>query len=137
MQYTMNEISSIFLIDDDTIALTINEAVIRLTGFSLDIQTFESANSALSVLSVTDYSSFPDVIFLDINMPVKDGWEFLDEFEGLSQVALSKCQVYMLSSSVDPQDVERSKTYKSVNGFISKPLTHDKLYAILGLEVQS
>ncbi len=98
----MNEISSIFLIDDDTIALTINEAVIRLTGFSLDIQTFESANSALSVLSVTDYSSFPDVIFLDINMPVKDDWEFLDEFEGLPQVALPKCKVYMLSSSVDP-----------------------------------
>ena len=67
----------------------------------------------------------PEVIFLDLNMPIMDGWEFLDEFGKLSEE--KDIRIYILSSSVDSRDMERAKKYGMVNGFIAKPLTDAKI----------
>ncbi len=117
------------LIDDDTVTNMINTKIIR-TSFDFTISDFTNAKEALDLLQLSATSfpeQTPDLIFLDINMPHMDGWEFLTEFQKLPAQYLKKCRVIMLSSSLDREDIERSKTFSAVCEFISKPLTTDKV----------
>jgi CheY-like chemotaxis protein len=72
----------------------------------------------------------PDVIFLDIDMPLMDGFQFLDEFENLSLVTRKKCRIVMLTSSINPQDFNRSKKYPNVKMYLNKPLSHESILKI-------
>lgn len=119
---TMN----ILLIDDRDDHNYLNEIIIEQTGLFKSINSVTSGLEALEYLRVNDLEGadlpFPDLIFLDINMPFMNGWEFL---EGLEQLApsLSKVpKVYMLSTSNAVTDIKRSTQYHSVKGYISKPL---------------
>lgn len=126
-------IRSIILIDDDPIANMISTRIIE-RNFTLKVAAFTNATEALQLLKEGQHSgpeSFPAVIFLDINMPHMDGWEFLEEFQKLQTDVLTKCRVIMLTSSIDREDIQKSKTYHCVNDFISKPLTQDKLRTVL------
>jgi CheY-like chemotaxis protein len=77
---------------------------------------------------------FPHIILVDINMPVLNGWEFLEVYEKLN-IQRQKVFLYMLSSSVYEYDIEKAKGFKSVDGFISKPLTIERLKELLQLVV--
>ena len=128
------KINNILLIDDDNIFNFLNKKIIQKSLITLSIKSYVNPAKALEALR--DISAtpdiFPEIIFLDINMPIMDGWEFLDEFEKLPEKALVKCGVYILTSSIDPSDIEKSREYRCVKDFISKPLTKEILESVSG-----
>lgn len=123
----------IMLIDDDPLCILISTKIIELNP-ALKVISFSNAAAALSQLKewyVSGSEMFPDFIFLDINMPVMDGWQFLEETLKLPDGFREKCNVIMLSSSVNPIDVRKAKEYKRVSDFVSKPLTIDKVQSLM------
>lgn len=122
----------IALIDDDPIINLIHAKIItRSTDFEVMIYT--NAQRAVEQFAVwlnSEPGQLPDVIFLDINMPEMDGWEFLDAFHKMPEAVLEKCKVFMLTSSISSDDIEKSRHYRTVSDFISKPLTPEKLSAM-------
>jgi CheY-like chemotaxis protein len=128
---------TVMLIDDNEIDNLINQKMIEAASISENIYTHTGAKSAIEFLRNMERLDvardvLPDVIFLDIDMPLMDGFQFLDEFEKLSDVTKKKCKIVMLTSSINPQDFSRSKKYDNVKLYLNKPLSHD---SILKLEV--
>ncbi len=124
------KVKNIYLIDDDAIVNIISKKTFEKSGIDAKLNVHQNAIKALEelkILSEIDMNNFPEMIFLDINMPEMNGWEFLDGFENFTAEVKKNCSVYMLTSSIDPSDIKRSYTYKTVKDFISKPLTKDKL----------
>lgn len=124
---------NIMLIDDDPLCILISTKIIELNP-ALKVISFSRAEDALAQLKqwyVSGSDLFPDFIFLDINMPVMDGWQFLEEAQKLPEDFRRKVNVIMLSSSVNPIDVRKSKQFEPVSDFVSKPLTVDKLKTLI------
>jgi len=121
------------LIDDNEIDNLINEKMLEGTNFAERIYVYTSGKSALEYLQnlqrdkILEEKLIPDVIFLDINMPLMDGFQFLDEFDKLEKVIAKKSKIVMLTTSINPSDRELSDNNKYVLSFINKPLTQDYL----------
>lgn len=117
----------LLVIDDDDINIFIIKKIVEKTGYQVNMVA--KTNGQLAVDYLTELQSqqqdFPDLILIDINMPVLNGWEFLEAYEKMN--AGQKIDMYMLSSSVYENDIEKAKTYKTVKGFISKPLSINRL----------
>jgi CitB family two-component system response regulator MalR len=122
------------LVDDDPITITICERIISHTGFAAEIVSAYNGSEAFNylneVLKKNDVSLIPQLIFLDLNMPVMDGWGFLDVFNELAFPAGHVPVICILSSTVDRNDNDKAFTYPHVSKFISKPLTKDMLETI-------
>jgi len=128
---------TVMLIDDNEIDNLINQKMIEAAAITENIYTHTGAKSAIEFLKNMERLDvaekvLPDIIFLDIDMPLMDGFQFLDEFEKLSNVTKRKCKIVMLTSSINPQDFNRSKKYENVKLYLNKPLSHD---SIVKLEV--
>ncbi|MDH5602292.1 MAG: response regulator [Cyclobacteriaceae bacterium] len=123
----------VMLIDDNEIDNLINQKTIEASNFAKNIYVHSSAKSAIEFLrnveKIKDLAEqvLPDIIFLDIDMPLMDGFQFMDEFNKLSNETKSKSKVIILTSSVNPQDMNKSMNYESVMKYLTKPLTQESL----------
>ncbi len=120
------------LIDDNDTDNFISRRVIELTEFAERVIVKSSGQQALDYLQENAQSpnEIPDLIFLDINMPIMDGFMFLYEFETLPPEIQQKPKVIILSSSEDRRDVDKIITNKAVVKYITKPLTQNDLEAV-------
>lgn len=123
------------LIDDNEIDNLINQKMIEASSITENIYTHTGAKSAIEFLKNMEKVQMadqvlPDVIFLDIDMPLMDGFQFLDEFANLTPITRKKCRIIMLTSSINPQDFNRAKKYENVKLYLNKPLSHDSIVKI-------
>lgn len=127
----MRKIDHVYIIEDDAISSFIIKRIVdeRLNGKESIV--FENGQTAIQSLKHTfeNGEAVPDLIFLDINMPVMDGWEFLEALALLEPK--SPIPVFILTSSINPADMEKARSYQTVKGFLSKPFTYAKLDGIL------
>jgi CheY-like chemotaxis protein len=120
------------LIDDDLVHAFVVEKMLAKTPNCKNLLVFPDGSPAIDYFKsvATDADKLPDIVFLDINMPVIDGWAFLDEFAKIRHTLAKKISIYMLSSSVNPLDMEKAKTYTDVSEYISKPISLNQYYNI-------
>jgi len=123
----MKKYNKVILIDDSEIDNLVNKHILSRSDLADEIQVFSLAQEALDFFANTNETEYPQLILLDINMPIINGFMFLQEFSRLLGEKTNKIDVFMLSSSVDPNDIRKSEDYKFVKGFISKPLSLEHL----------
>ena len=123
----------IALVDDDKVFQLTTSRTIQAAKLTDRILQFENGEEALSFLKdhAMETDSLPDYIFLDINMPFVDGWMFLEDFATLKTDLQKNISIYMVSSSIDPKDVNRAKGNKNVQDYITKPVSREKLTELL------
>ena len=124
----------VFVIDDDHLSVFLTRHKLVLNGLSEDIESFLSAEEALDCLLNCSEENFPDLVFLDLNMPVLNGWEFLDALTAHESKFKERCSIYILTSSLDLSDTVRTKDYPMVTGLIHKPLQNEDIKAIKATE---
>jgi CheY-like chemotaxis protein len=123
----------VLIVDDDPILIMVCTRIMKITGFSEEVASAKEGREGMDYLyrqlqEAPD--NLPELILLDINMPVLNGWEFLDEFIALLPKLPVEIPVYMLSSTIDQADFDKAETYSVVKGFYSKPLTRENLVEI-------
>lgn len=116
----------ILLIDDDEIQNFITQRMIQLV--KEDVQLEVCMNGQMGLDALFDKGLEPKIILLDINMPVKNGWDFMDEYMKQEQPNLP---IYILTSSINDRDRQKAKKYECVKGFLVKPLSIDLLQELL------
>jgi CheY-like chemotaxis protein len=115
----------IWVIDDDEIYQIIVAKIIQKTDLFSTISSFCNGKDGLEALinTLENKDLLPDIILLDINMPVMDGWDFMEEMELLESLQIKHISVYIASSSIAIEDKNKSKKYPAILGYLSKPIT--------------
>lgn len=129
----MNQIKNLALVDDDDVFVFLTRRMIEESKMVQDIKVFHNGLEVLNFLrnNEKNFEILPEVMFLDLSMPIMDGWEFLSEFVKVNPVIGKKITIYVCSSSISNHDIERSKSIPEVTDFIIKPMTKDKITEII------
>lgn len=128
-------IKQFLIVDDDPQNNSLSRMAIRKVLGNVPVKDFEVPETGLEYIGKdfeTGSSDEKTVLLLDINMPTMTGWEFLEEFDKLNENIKMQFQIYMLSSSVDPSDIERATSNPLVTDFIEKPLNKEALERMFG-----
>lgn len=123
---------TIWVIDDDAIYQIIMKKIIIKSGLFSSIMEFTNGKNAIKFLkkSISNQADLPDIILLDIEMPVLDGWGFMEEMNNLKSLINSEIQIYVSSSSIAIEDKERAKNNPDILGYLSKPVNLDDIIKI-------
>ncbi|SMO68532.1 response regulator [Solitalea koreensis] len=123
----MKSIDNLCVIDDDKVCQFIIKTYAAKRSLAKNMQLFSDANEALQYLknTSTDPKRLPDMILLDINMPIMDGWTFLEEFQKIRENMHKDIIINMITSSIQEDDMLKSKSYSDVAGFYVKPLNEE------------
>ena len=131
----------ILLVDDDEATNFLNQRVIRKAEIDAEVQVAHNGKEALEYLTNTgkfkSHAPLPaaGLIFLDINMPGMNGWEFLNEYKKLPEEQTRKIKILMLTTSINPDEEKKAVDIPEVKGFIHKPLTAEKLERAINVYV--
>ncbi len=126
-------LDKIFCVDDDAITLMLCKKVIERVEFAKEIITAQNGEEAIAYFKELAQQNpindtYPRLTLLDLNMPIMNGWEFLDAYQTRGYQNLFKeAKFIVLSSTIDPQDVDNAKKYGVVLDFMSKPITREML----------
>ncbi len=132
-------IDKVLCIDDDQITLVLCELVIKKSGFSGEVLKAFNGKEGISWFSnffksKEDKINAPRIIFLDLNMPVMNGWDFLHEYEMKYADRLPNTRIVIVSSTVNPEDFSRASKHELVIDFIHKPMTSEGLESLMNNE---
>lgn len=118
---------NLLVIDDDDINIFIIKKIVEKTELAINMVSKSNGQQAIDYIKETTDSAaqFPHLMLIDINMPIMNGWEFVEAYQMLN--IQHNVDMYILSSSVYENDIEKTKSYTSVKGFISKPLSIERL----------
>ena len=134
MNMTITKIKSVCIIDDDPIFIYGTKRIMKEVDFADEITVYNDGLAAYDGLKeiIEKGEELPSMIFLDINMPIMNGWEFLDEFIQIPNNNNSEeITIYIISSSIDPRDIARIQEYEIVNNYILKPISIEDLHSII------
>jgi len=128
----MARFGNILLVEDDPITVMVCDRIIKMSGFSDTVLSKQNGQDAIDHLKdiIKENGEMPDLVFLDINMPVMNGWDFLQAFETIKYQLSKMPRIFILSSTVDPEDYKKAAEFSAVEGFISKPLTQEHLKGV-------
>lgn len=129
----MREFEDICIIDDDAIAIFGLKRSMESIGLSKNISVFENGLDAFESFEqlIKKGLKLPSVIFIDLNMPVMDGWDFMHEFVKIHPSEKEMPLIFIMTSSIDRKDVEKAKTYNLEGNYVVKPITSEVLKRIM------
>jgi CheY-like chemotaxis protein len=122
-------LNQVLCVDDDPITLLLCKKVLERFSFCNEIITSTNGEETLLYLNtlLNTSSTKPDLIFLDLNMPVMGGWEFLEAFKTQNYKNFHTTKIVVLSSSIDPNDLKKAQNYPMVIAFLPKPISKSML----------
>mgnify|MGYP001793563574 CR=1 FL=1 len=120
-------------VDDDEFFVFLTKKAIEKIHFFDKILVFENGLDSINYLkeNIETQDLFPQIILLDLSMPIMDGWQFLDQFNLLAPEIKKKLEIYVVSSSISPEDIKTVKSFSAVSDFIVKPISMDKLLEMI------
>ncbi|ARV05665.1 response regulator [Polaribacter sp. SA4-10] len=128
----IKKIPLIGIIDDDTIYQFILTSIINKNKLAENILSFFDGEKAIQyfVNNKMNSEKIPDILFLDVNMPIMDGWMFIEEYARIKKEMIKKTAIFMLSSSVNPIDIERAGKISEISAYIIKPIKLEEVKRI-------
>ena len=129
----MKKINTFCIIDDDDIYQFTTSLLLKKSDLVNKIIVFSNGLKAINFLKdeMGNIENIPDVLFLDINMPVMDGWEFLEEYLLIRSMMPKTVVIYMVSSSVDEKDVLKAKSISVLSGYLVKPISSQNIVEVI------
>lgn len=127
----MNRLTSILLVDDDESTNRYHEIILNQLGFKGVVQKAKNGKVALELLEENKEMSYPDIIFLDLNMPVMDGFRFAELVQKTSAFKENKPTIIVLTTSLIPEEKKRVLKDKNIKMFLNKPMTRKHLMEVV------